>query len=105
MAKQKVETFPADLEKSNVANFGEGGNVSSAETQEREETKGIVDGWWMADARLAKAETADEAKALFVACFRFEPREVIPACSPAVKGESYLYRDEVGPMYGVPSAS
>lgn len=105
MAKQKVETFPADSEKSNVANFGEGGNVSSVETQERAETKGIVDGWWIADARLAKAETAEEAKALFSACFRFEPLEVIPANAPAVKGESYLYRDEVGPMYGIPSAS
>ena len=105
MAKQKVETFPADSEKSNVANFGEGGNVSSAESEKREETKAIVDGWWIADARLAKAETEEEARALFEACFRFEPREVIPANSPAVKGESYLYRDEVGAMYGIPSAS
>lgn len=104
MAKQKVETFPEETEKSNVANFGESGNVSSAELEKRAETKGIVDGWWMADARLAKAETEEEARALFKACFRFDPLEVIPACSPAVKGESYLYRDEVGPMYGIPSA-
>ena len=105
MAKQKVETFPADSEKSNVANIGEGGNVSSAETEKREETKAIVDGWWMADGRLAKAETEGEARALFEACFRFEPREVTPANAPAMKGDSYLYRDAVGPMYGIPSAS
>lgn len=100
MAKQKVETFPVDSEKSNVANFGEGGNVSSAETEKREETKGIVDGWWMADARLAKAETAEEAKALFVACFRFEPQVIEPANAPARNGEKYLHLQECGPVYG-----
>lgn len=97
MAKQKLES-----EKSNIESLDQGGNVSIAETETHAETKAIVDGWWMVDARLAKAETEEEAKKLFLACFRFEPREIIPANGPAAKGESYLYRDSVGPMYGIP---
>jgi hypothetical protein len=96
MARQKVETFPVAEENSNVENFAES-------VESRPDTKAVVDGWYVVDARLAKAETEQEARDLFVACFRLEPRSIEPANAPATKGESYLYRDEVGPMYGIPS--
>ena len=100
MARQKVETFPVEPENSNVANL-ETGLADPIES--RQETKAVVDGWFMVDARLAKADTEQAARELFVACFRYEPRAVEPANAPATRGESYLYRDEVGPMYGIPS--
>ena len=100
MARQKVETFPVEPEISNVANSEV---VSLDPVESRQETKAVVDGWFVVDARLAKADTEQAARELFVACFRFEPRTVEPANAPAKRGESYLYRDEVGPMYGIPS--
>lgn len=82
---KEVETFPVEQVETFPAN---------------EETKAVIDGWWVADQRYAKCETKQEASELFKACFRFNPESIEPATRYPMPGESYLFQSHQGPMYG-----
>ena len=82
----KVETFPV--------------NEGSEKVETFPDTKGIIDGWFVADQRFARCDTEDEARELFKACFRFNPASVEPATNYPKPEDSFLYRSPEGPMYG-----
>lgn len=95
-AKSQVETFPPSepakqdsAEKSNVANIAK-----------TEETKATIAGVWEVDGRIAICETEEQANALYLACFKVDPVETLPACRYPRPTDKVLHYRGTDAYYG-----
>jgi len=71
------------------------------EVQEQE-TKATIDGVFVVDGRMAVCDSEQQAVAIYEACFKMPPVDVLPASRYPTNGEKVLYMNGDVPMYGRP---
>lgn len=71
------------------------------EVQESE-TKATIDGVFVVDGRMAVCDSEQQAVAIYEACFKTSPVDVLPASRYPTSGEKVLYMNGDVPMYGRP---
>lgn len=97
MAKKSVEevaTLPAEQGSetlAQVATLPDSENSNAANTQQNEETKAVIDGVFIVDGRLAICDSEAEALAIFEACFKSQPVEILPGFRNPQPGEKVLH--------------
>lgn len=74
---------------------------TAVEVQETQ-TKATIDGIWLVDGRLAVCDSEQQAVAIYEACFKMPPVDVLPASRYPTSGEKVLYMNGDVPMYGRP---